>query len=523
MQQAIGIQETSSATGNLARLEFENIERFGVYKRLYFEDRSYTNAEELRYAGSLARVLQGYGVRRGDRVLVMMPNSPELTAAFQAIWTLGAAILPVIPQWTAGEIVNILRGAEPTVALTIGPLAPRLEQANAEVKTLKNLLVFGASEVAASVDISGALKSAPPIETPADTVPSDLAILLYTSGTTGTPKGVMLTHENVAAAWESTYRQNPAPEPGVMLNALPLTHVYGVLAQNIANRWCWSTVLMRQFDPTKALEAIERYQVKYLPAVPTMLMYLLQHPEREKHNLSSLSRIISGGAALPDRLCKEVERVFHCRVEQGYGLSESASVATGYELKEPYRPGSVGVACPGVEIRILDENDHALPARSNGEICLKGANIMTGYWRDPVATKAVLKDGWLHTGDIGFLDEDGYLYITDRKKDLIIKGGENISPREIEEVFYRHPAVAEAAVVGMPDAVYGEEIYAVLQPRAGIEVSAEELRMYVGQFVTKFKVPTRIILQPLLPKNVIGKILKYKIRAQLMSELGGPQ
>lgn len=523
MAQAIQIQETCSSTGNLARLELENIERFGVYTRLYFEDRSYTNAEELRYAGSLARVLEGYGVRRGDRVLVMMPNSPELTAAFQAIWTIGAVITPVIPQWTPGEVANVLRGAEPAVALTIPQLAPRIDQANAEAKTLKTLLTFGEADVTGSVDISGTIASAPPIDTPVDSAASDLAVLLYTSGTTGTPKGVMLTHGNVATAWDSTYRQNPNLEPGVMLNALPLTHVYGVLAQNMANRWGWSTVLMRQFDPVKALEAIERYQVTCVPAVPTMLMYLLLHPDRARRNLTSVSRIISGGSALPDQLRQQAEQVFGCRVEQGYGLSESASVATGYELTQPYRAGSVGVACPGVEIRILDDQDRPVGPRINGEICLKGGNIMAGYWRDPEATKAVLKEGWLSTGDIGFLDEDGYLYITDRKKDLIIKGGENISPREIEDVFYRHPAVAEAAVLGVPDTVYGEEIYAVLQLRAGVDVDVEELRMYAGQFVTKFKVPARIILQPLLPKNVIGKILKYKIRAQLLSQLSGQQ
>ncbi len=508
------------STGNLARLELENIERYGVYTRLYFDDQSLSNAQELYYAGALARVLEGYGVRRGDRVLVMMPNSPYLTAAFQAIWTIGATIVPVIAQWTAGEVANILRSAEPAVALTIPQLVERLEQANADVKTLKQLLTFGPGESAAAVDIAEVVKTAAPIKTPADSLPSDLAILLYTSGTTGTPKGVMLTHENLAAAWDSTYRQNPELERGAMLNALPLTHVYGVLAQNMANRWGWSTVMMRQFDPTKALELIEHYQVQYLPAVPTMLMYLLHHPERERRNLKSLRRIISGGAALPESLGHAIEQEFHCRVEQGYGLSESASVATGYELKQPYRPGSVGRACPGIELRIVDEHDRLLPARSNGEICLKGANIMTGYWRDPQATAEVLKDGWFHTGDIGFLDEDGYLYITDRKKDLIIKGGENISPREIEEAFYRHPAVAEAAVVGLPDTVYGEDIYAVLQLKAGMEASVEELQLYVGNFVTKFKVPTRIILQPLLPKNVIGKILKYKIRAQLVSQFG---
>ena len=523
MEQATELHETVSATGNLARLELENIERFGVYTRLYFEDRSYTNAEELKRAGALARVLEGYGVRRGDRVLVMMANSPELSAAFQAIWTIGAAIVPVIPQWTSGEVANILRDADPSVALTVPQLAPRLAQANADIKSLKRTLVFGASEVAESADISAALETAPPIETPVDSVPSDLAILLYTSGTTGTPKGVMLTHGNVAAAWESTHRQNPDLERGVMLNALPLTHVYGILAHNIAHRWGWANVMIRQFDPKKVLEEIERREVNYLPAVPTMLTYLLQHPDREQRNLSSLSRITSGGSALPEPLRQQLEQAFRCRVDQGYGLSESASVATGYSLKQPYRAGSVGVACPGVEVRIVDDQDCELPVRTNGEICLKGANVMAGYWRDAAATRQVLEDGWLHTGDIGFLDEEGYLYITDRKKDLIIKGGENISPREIEDVLYRHPAVAEAAVVGVPDAVYGEEIYAVLQLRAGVEASAEELRLYVGQFVTKFKVPTRIIFQPLLPKNVIGKIMKYKIRAELSAQLGGQQ
>jgi len=251
------------------------------------------------------------------------------------------------------------------------------------------------------------------------------------------------------------------------------------------------------------------------------LMYLLQHPERPRRDLSSLSRIISGGAALPERLRQEVERAFQCRIDQGYGLSESASVATGYEVERPYRAGSVGVASPGVEISILDEQNQPLPADKNGEICLKGPNIMTGYWRDSAATKEILKEGWLHTGDIGFLDGEGYLFITDRKKDLIIKGGENISPREIEEAFYLHPAVAEAAVVGIPDAIFGEEICAVLQLKAGEQAIEEDLRLHVGQYVTKFKVPSRVVFQPMLPKNMTGKILKYKIRAQLLSELTG--
>ena len=522
MQQAVGLAERLAITGNLARLELENFERFGTYTRLIFEDRSYTNADELRYAGALARVLHDYGVRRNDRVAVMLPNSPEMTAAFQAVWTLGATIIPVIPQWTAGEVAHILRNAEPVVALTIPPIAPRLEQANAEAKILKHLLVFGYSEVSSAENILNAVSAAPPIETPADTLPSDLAALLYTSGTTGNPKGVMLTHQCLAAAWEGTYLQNPNVERGVMLDALPLTHVYGIVVQNIANRWGLTTVLMRQFDPVKVLEAIERHKVRYLPGVPTMFMYLLGHPERTKYDLSSLFRITSGGAPLPEKLREQCEQIFHCRVDQGYGLTESGAVATGYEIERPYRPGSAGVATPGVQISIVDDKNQPVPPRIKGEIWLKGANIMAGYWNDPVATKEILQDGWLHTGDVGFLDEEGYLFITDRKKDLIIKGGENISPREIEEALYLHPAVAEAAVIGVPDAVYGEEIWAVLQLKTGAHAVEEELRLHVARYVTKFKVPSRVIFQSALPKNPSGKILKQRLRSELLIELNRP-
>jgi len=516
MEQAVRI---AASAGNLACREIENAERFGSYTRLFFEDRSFTNLEELRQAGKLARVLHHYGVRRGDRVAVMLPNSPELSMAFQAIWTLGASIIPVIQQWTAGEVAHILRSAQPSVALSMGDIALRIEEANSDVKTLTQLLVFGDSAVAAAENITGMLQNAPPIETPVDCSPSDLALLLYTSGTTGTPKGVMLSHESLEAAFESTYKQNPNLPRGTMLNALPFTHVYGLLAQNIANRWGWVTVLMRQFDPLRALEDIEKYGVNYLPGVPTMFMYLLRHPERSRFDLSTLSRVTSGGAALPESLRQECEEVFGCRVDQGYGLTESAAVATGYEVQRPYRGGSAGVASPDVEISILDDQNRPVGTGTVGEVCVKGANVMTGYWQDPAATNEVLIEGWLHTGDVGFLDEDGYLYITDRKKDLIIKGGENISPREIEEVLYLHPAVAEAAVVGVPDAVYGEEIWAVLQLKRGADAVEEELRLHVAQHVTKFKVPSRIIFQNALPKNPTGKILKQRIRAELIRDI----
>jgi long-chain acyl-CoA synthetase len=300
-----------------------------------------------------------------------------------------------------------------------------------------------------------------------------------------------------------------------MLHPLPLTHVYGVLMSFLANRWGISSVLVPFFEPKRVLEAIERYRVQYMPVVPTMLVYLLNHPERERYDVSSLNHITSGGAALPERLRVDFERAFGCRIQQGYGLSESASIATAYELEQAYRPGSVGLPVPGVEIRILDDQDRPLAPRRVGEICLSGPNVSAGYWRDPEASRQAIRDGWLHTGDVGYLDEEGYLFITDRKKDLIIKGGENISPREVEEALYLHPAVAEAAVVGVPDAVYGEDLWAVVQLKRGATASEADLRQHAAQFVTKFKVPSHVVFVDALPMNSNGKILKRAIREKL--------
>ncbi|HYL75997.1 MAG TPA: AMP-binding protein, partial [Bryobacteraceae bacterium] len=423
-----------------------------------------------------------------------------------------------IPQWTPAEVAQIIRNSEATVVLTVPQLAQRLHQAADAVGTVRHLLTFGDGGLPGTLDIAPLLAGLTPIESPVDRAATDLAILLYTSGTTGTPKGVMITHGNFYAALDGTLRQNPKLGPGPMLHPLPLTHVYGVLMHNLANAWGISSVLLRQFEPTRVLEAIQRFQIQYMPVVPTMLVYLLNHPERQRFNLSSLSRITSGGAALPERLRVDFERTFQCRVHQGYGLSESASVATSYELEQPYRPGSVGQAVPGVEIRILDDRDQPLPPCSIGEICLTGPNITAGYWRDSAASRQALRNGWLHTGDVGYLDEEGYLFITDRKKDLIIKGGENVSPREIEEALYLHPAVAEAAAVGVPDVVYGEEIWAVVQLKPGAVASEDEVRQHVAKYVTRFKVPARIVFQAELPKNSNAKILKRAIKEQLAAK-----
>src|SRR5579872_612616 len=419
------------SSGNLAFMELDQLDRFGIYTRLHFEDHSYRNIDEFRRAGSLARLLRDYDIGRGHRVLAMMPNSPDLMASFPAVWSTGAAIIPVIPQWTAAEVATILRDSEASLILTAPSHAARIAEAMRTAHSSQPLLVFGESDVDHAINIAPLLAQLEPVETPCEVSLSQLAILLYTSGTTGKPKGVVLTHGNVRSALEGAFRQNPGLEPGAMLHCLPLTHDYGILIQHLANLWGWTTVLLRQFDSVRALEAIERHRVRYFPLVPTMAVYLLRHPERAKFDTSSLFRITSGGAALPEPLRVSLEQAFGCRVDQGYGLSESASVATGYEVGSPYRSGSAGRAVPGVELSIMNDQGQPVPPGRIGEICIAGPNVTQGYWRDADATRTLLAGRWLRTGDVGYLDQDGYLYITDRKKDLIIKGGENISPREI--------------------------------------------------------------------------------------------
>lgn len=517
MSHSVGVHTFRS--GNVSKLELDHLNRFGVYTRLHFNGRSFTNLDEFRSSGALAQLLHEFHIGAGDRVLVMMHNSPELTAAFPAIWMIGAAIIPVIPQWTPTEVANILVHSEASIILTAPSHAERLAQAMQEARVSKRLLVFGSSPVPGATNIRPLLENLPVIETPVDRSASDLAVLLYTSGTTGKPKGVVLTHGNLFAAIEGPLLQNPDLPPGPMLHSLPLTHVYGVLIQHLANAWGWSTVLLSHFDPTRAFEAIEKYRIRYLPLVPTMAVYLLRHPDREKFDTSSLYRITSGGAALPEQLRSDVAAAFKCIVDQGYGLSESAAVATGYIVGETYRPGSAGRAVPGIELAIVNDAGDALPPGQVGEICVSGPNVTSGYWRDPESTRQALRGGWLRTGDVGYLDPDGYLFITDRKKDLIIKGGENISPREIEEALYQHPAVAEAAVIGLPDPVFGEQIHAVVQLAPKAQATAEELRDHLSHYVTRFKLPARIVFAPALPKNNSGKILKRDLKIQLSTTL----
>jgi long-chain acyl-CoA synthetase len=502
---------------NIARLTLDNIDRYGEYASTWFENRVLTNVENYQSACRMAAALQAHGVKPGDRVVVMMLNSPEVMWAFTAIWKIGAVIIPITPTWNAREARYVIEDSGAQAVITSPELAARLREATAALPHFREILVIGETDVAGALDIELEMETAAPFEPLADCLPDDLAMLLYTSGTTGNPKGVMLSHDNMLFITDSAYAINRQLGQIRIAQVLPLSHIYGVLVMNLGARLGTVSRILRRFDAGQTLETIQEFGVQRLSLVPTMLSLLINHPERERYDVSSLEAVNSGGAALSEAVRQEFARLFGCRVVQGYGLSESSGALTGYHPDDNYRVGSVGPPLPGVEMRVVDFTNQSLPPGEIGELCSRGRHVMQGYLNQPEATREAIIDGWLHTGDIGYMDAGGYVYITDRRKDMIIKGAENISPREIEEGIYLHPAVAEAAVFGVPDETYGEEIMAAVVVKPGQSLTEDEIKRHISGYVTKFKTPAQVVFLETLPKNPSGKILKRALREQFAS------
>jgi long-chain acyl-CoA synthetase len=351
----------------------------------------------------------------------------------------------------------------------------------------------------------------PPVQRDDD----DVAVILHTSGTTGKPKGAMLTHGNLGRNAEVSVRTLVEIGPDdVVMGCLPLFHVFGLTCGLNGAVLAGATLtLIPRFEPRKALEVIQRDGVTVFEGVPTMYSALLSVADQDAAEAAhSLRTCVSGGAALPVQVLTDFENAFGCTVLEGYGLSESSPAAAFNHPHRPRKAGSIGTPIEGVEMRVVDLDGVGVPQGKTGEIQIRGHNVMKGYWNLPDATTATItSEGWLNTGDVGRIDEDGYFYIVDRTKDLIIRGGYNVYPREIEEVFYEHPAVAEAAVIGIPHDSLGEEVGAAVALKKGASVTADELRDYVKARVAAYKYPRLVWLVDALPKGPTGKLLKREI------------
>jgi long-chain acyl-CoA synthetase len=449
--------------------------------------------------------LLGKGVGPGDRVGLMFPNVPEFAVLYYGILRAGAIVVPMNPLLKAREVDYYLKDSQAALALAwhgvAGEAAEGAQRAGVELVTVE------------PGELATALGGCPPAAELADRAPADTAVILYTSGTTGQPKGAELSHDNLAHNIEVTSTTLLRLRPGdVILGALPLFHSFGqVVGMGCAVAAGACLTLLPRFDPARALEIIKRDQVTVLPGVPTMYAAILHCAGGSAGDAASLRLCVSGGASMPVELLREFENAFACMILEGYGLSETSPVASFNHPDRVRKPGTIGQAISGVEMRIQDDAGTPLPAGVVGEIAIRGRNVMKGYWRRPEETAEVLADGWFATGDLGRVDAEGYYSIVDRKKDMIIRGGLNVYPREVEEVLYEHPAVAEAAVIGVTDALLGEEVAAVVTLKPGAAVSPEELREHVKGQLAAYKYPRYVWIAGELPHGDTGKILKRAI------------
>jgi long-chain acyl-CoA synthetase len=346
----------------------------------------------------------------------------------------------------------------------------------------------------------------------------DVALMIYTSGTTGRPKGVMLTHNNLYSNALQGREANDWDEPAISILCLPLAHSFGVVAMNAGNlsrsRESFE-VLMSWFNPEEIFRLIGQYRATQFFGVPTMYQVLVNHPAADKYDTSSLERCVISGGPVTEELYGAFTSKFNCEMQEGYGLTEASPAVAMCRRSMPQKKGSCGVPLPGVEVKIFDGEDKELPPCEQGEIVVRGPNVMKGYYKRPEETETVLRGGWLHTGDVGYLDEEGYLYVTDRIKDMIIKGGYNIYPSEIEGYLEEHPAIREVAVIGLPDEKYGEEIMAFVVSEPGHVSSEEEVIAYAQSRITRFKCPSRVTFLESLPKNPVGKVQKKELKKRV--------
>ncbi len=473
---------------------------------------------ELTYAelddrsARLAAWLREQGLQQGDRVGVMLPNVLEFPISYYGVLRAGGVVVPMNVLLKRREIAFYLEDSGAKLLLAWHGFA---EEARGGAEDAGTKLLEVEPEGFAEL-----LGDREPGTELADTDEEDTAVILYTSGTTGKPKGAELTHFNLSRNSDISSRTTSNVKAGdIVLGALPLFHSFGqTVSMNASLRVGATLTLLPKFDPGEALEIMQRDGVTHFYGVPTMYGALLHHPGREDCDTSNLRICITGGASMPVEVLRGFEEAFDCELLEGYGLSETSPVACTNHPGRPRKPGSIGTPIEEVEMKLVDEDDEEVPSGEVGEIVIRGHNIMKGYWQRPEATEEAMRGGWFHSGDMAKVDEDGYFFIVDRKKDLIIRGGYNVYPREVEEVLYEHPKIREAAVLGVPHDEWGEEIGAVVVLHEGEELAPEEVSAYVKERIAAYKYPRIVWFMDELPKGPTGKILKREIEAPAAAE-----
>ena len=458
-------------------------------------------------AAQAAGAMRQAGLEPGDRVALILPNVPAFPVLFYGALLAGGTVVPMNPLLKSGEIEYFFSDSGAKLAFVWGDF---MSEAVAGAESLDTKVIQSGPVGPTDED----LPPGEPIATPVERADDDTAVILYTSGTTGRPKGAELTHRNLDlnAKRSSADIMRMLPED-VIMGCLPLFHVFGLTCGLNAAVRCGATLtLIPRFDPAKALEVVQRDKVTIFQGVPTMYGAMLHHPDAATADTSSLRVCVSGGSALPEQTMREFEEKFDAQILEGYGLSETSPVASFNMLDRPTKPGTIGRAIPGCEMKLIDADGNDVPAGDGvGEIAIRGDNVMKGYWGKPEETEAAIPDGWFRTGDLATVDDDGYYTIVDRKKDLIIRGGMNIYPREVEEVLYTHPDVVECAVVAVPHPELGEDVGAAVSLKPGSTATLEDVQQYVKERIAAYKYPRQIWQLDELPKGPTGKILRRSV------------
>ncbi|MCR1832927.1 long-chain fatty acid--CoA ligase [Oceanobacillus caeni] len=501
----------------------QSVSKFPNNTAIHFYGKETTYKELNNLVNAFTAALQEKGIKKGDRAAIMLPNCPQYVISYYGILQAGGIVTQLNPMLVGKELEYILNDSGAETIVIYEPLLPVLNQVidNTSVKHVIKVNIEGRDVPDdMAVGFQSFLKSAnnQPVEVKCNPK-EDVAVLQYTGGTTGRSKGVMLTHRNLLANIMQSYEffkdtMNLGKER--YLSVIPLFHVYGMSScMNLTIYIGAMNILLPRFDLEEVLETIKNIQPTSFPGVPTMYIALINHPKVDEYGLS-MEICNSGSAPMPVEILRSFEEKTGAKIVEGYGLSESSPTTHCNPLFATRKPGSVGIGVPSTDYKIVDlaTGDKELPAGEVGEIIIKGPQVMKGYWNMPDETALTLRDGWLYTGDIAYMDEDGYLYIVDRKKDLIIASGYNVYPRDVEEVLYEHPSIQEAVVVGVPDPYRGETVKAVIVLKDGSNCTEEELTSYCRANLSAYKVPRIFEFRKELPKTGVGKILRRKIREE---------
>ena len=505
----------------------ETVAKYPDNKALSFFGRKITYRELQGGVSAFAAALQSNGVQKGDRVAIMLPNCPQYVISYFGILSVGGIVTQINPMLVERELDHILNDSGSETIIVLDALYPKVKnvQENTKVKNVITVSLqpsgqnFG-SDFTFESFIASASKSFTPVNIDPE---HDVAILQYTGGTTGRSKGAMLTHRNILANVLQSYeffKDEMKLGQEKCLTVIPLFHVFGMTScMNMTIYTGGESVMLPRFDLEEVLNTIKEEQPSIFPGVPTMYVAITNHPNAEQYGINSIRTCNSGSAPMPVELMKEFEGKTGSKILEGYGLSEASPTTHCNPHFADRKPGSVGIGMPSTDYKIVDlaDGETEVPVGELGEVIIKGPQVMKGYWNMPEETALTLKNGWLYTGDIGRVDAEGYLYIVDRKKDMIIASGYNIYPRDVEEVLYEHPAVQEAVVIGVPDPYRGETVKAVIVQKAGKSTTEEEIIKYCKENMAAYRVPAIVEFRKELPKTAVGKILRRALRDEVKS------